>query len=207
MDLMKFKTIDQTIRATMFVAVSCCVAISLSFGFAFWYLSNKIDEAYTKALVLDTGGRTYDVTSVAAADMRKYEYEDHIKTFVTKWYAFDESTYENNVQSALALIGNRGKELLSDYNDINMLNSLIQKNIIYSVTIKDLSVDMRTIPISGEITFVQTGYRARGSVSRDVVARFTLYDVSRSRENSHGVKIEGWDVKYTSPTPSAVSNE
>lgn len=104
------------------------------------------------------------------------------------------------------LIGNRGKELLSEYNDINMHNSLIQKNIIYSVTIKDIRVDMKTVPVSGEILFTQTGYRARGGVSRDVLAKFTLYDVSRSRENSHGVKIESWEVNYSEPKETAVEN-
>lgn len=206
MDLTKFKTVDETIRVTMIVAISCCVIMALAFTVAFIFQYRKIDEAYTKALVLDTSGKVYETTPIAASDMRKYEYEDHIKTFVSKWYSFDESTYDNNIKSALNLIGNRGKELLSEYNDINMHNSLIQKNIIYSVTIKDIRVDMKTVPVSGEILFTQTGYRARGGVSRDVLAKFTLYDVSRSRENSHEVKIESWEVNYSEPKETAVEN-
>ena len=206
MDLTKFKTVDETIKITMIVAICCCLFMALAFTVAFIFQFKKIDEAYTKALVLDTSGRVYEATSVAAADMRKYEYEDHIKTFVLKWYAFDESTYESNIKSALNLIGNRGKELLSEYNDINMHNSLIQKNIIYSVTIKDIRVDMKTVPVSGEILFTQTGYRARGGVSRDVLAKFTLYDVSRSRENSHGVKIQSWAVNYSEPKETGGEN-
>lgn len=206
MDLTKFKTVDETIKITMIVAICCCLFMALAFTVAFIFQFKKIDEAYTKALVLDTSGRVYEATSVAASDMRKYEYEDHIKTFVLKWYAFDESTYESNIKSALNLIGNRGKELLSEYNDINMHNSLIQKNIIYSVTIKDIHVEMKTVPVSGEILFTQTGYRARGGVSREVLAKFTLYDVSRSQENSHGVKIEGWEVNYSEPKETAVEN-
>lgn len=206
MDLTKFKTVDETIRVTMIVAISCCAIMALAFTVAFIFQYKKIDEAYTKALVLDTSGKVYETTPIAASDMRKYEYEDHIKTFVFKWYAFDESTYENNIKSALNLIGNRGKELLSEYNDINMHNSLIQKNIIYSVTIKDIHIEMKTVPVSGEILFTQTGYRARGGVSRDVLVKFTLYDVSRSRENSHGVKIEGWEVSYSEPKETAIAN-
>ena len=131
-------------------------------------MSNKIDAAYTKALVLDTSGQVYDVAAIESAAMRKYEYENHIKTFVSLWYSFDESTYENNVTLALNLIGNRGKELYNEYNDINMLNSLIQKNIRYGVIIKDIHINMQTVPISGDILFTQTGYRARGSVARDI---------------------------------------
>lgn len=187
MDLTKFKTVDQAFKTTVIIAVSCCVVMGISFTICFFYLSNKIDVAYTKALVLDTSGQVYDVAAIESAAMRKYEYENHIKTFVSLWYSFDESTYEDNVTLALNLIGNRGKELYNEYNDINMLNSLIQKNIRYGVIIKDIHINMQTVPISGDILFTQTGYRARGSVARDISVNFTLYDVSRSRENSHGV--------------------
>ena len=130
--------------------------------------------------------------------MRAYEYEDHVKRFVQLWYSFDENNYERHLNEALNLIGNKGKELLNEYNDVNMLNTLIQKNIRYEVSINDISIDMATLPVSGEITFTQTGLRSRGGLSREIKARFTLYDVSRSRDNSHGAKIEKWDVNYYS---------
>lgn len=73
MDLTKFKTVDETIKITMIVAICCCLFMALAFTVAFIFQFKKIDEAYTKALVLDTSGRVYEATSVAAADMRKYE--------------------------------------------------------------------------------------------------------------------------------------
>lgn len=199
MDLTKFKTVDQSVKLTIYLSLGFSCILTIAYMVCFFYLTNKIDTAYTKALVLDRQGQVYETASVPAVAMRKFEYEDHIKTFVKAWYAFDESTYESNINSALNLIGNRGKELLNEYNDINMQNSLIQKNIRYQVIIKDIKIHTNTIPISGTINFVQTGYRARGSIARDVEVDFTLYDVSRSRENSHGAKIEDWIVRYSEP--------
>lgn len=199
MDLTKFKTVDQAFKTNVLVSVLCCLIMGITFSICLFHLSNKIDNVSTKALVLDTSGQVYDVTAVNAAAMRQFEYENHIRTFVSLWYSFDESTYESNITTALNLIGNRGKSLLNEYNDINMQNSLIQKNIRYGIIINDISINMQTIPISGEILFVQTGYRARGSIARDISVKFTLYDVSRSRENSHGVKIGDWEVKYSEP--------
>lgn len=199
MDLTKFKTIDQAFKTTVITAVVSCSVMAIAFIICFFYLFNKVDEAYNKSLVLDTSGKIYDATAVETSVMRKYEYENHIKTFATLWYSFDESTYDANITAALPLIGNRGKELLNEYNDVNMHNSLIQKNIRYGLIIKDLRIDMQTVPVSGEIFFVQTGYRARGSVARDITVKFTLYNVSRSQENPHGVKIETWDVHYADP--------
>lgn len=199
MNLMKFKTVDQAFKMTVLVAVLCCLIMGTAFAVASIYLSNKIDNVLTKALVFDTSGQVYDATAINAIDMRKYEYEDHVKRFVSLWYSFDESTYERNIEDALHLIGNRGKILFNEYNDVNMLNSLIQKNLRYGIIIKDLTINMQTIPVSGEVLFTQTGYRAKGSIARDISVKFTLYDVSRSAENSHGVKIDNWEVRYSEP--------
>ena len=115
--------------------------------------------------------------------------------------------YEKNISLALNLIGNKGKELLNEYNDVNMLNSLIQKNIRYGVRIKDVEINTQTIPVSGKIIFTQTGYRARGSISRNIEAEFTIYDMlSRSEENAHGAKIEDWIVRYSEPVESNGTN-
>lgn len=196
---MKFKTVDNAFKTTVLASAVCCLIMGIAFVVSSIYLSNKIDSVLTKALVFDTSGQVYGTASINAVDMRKYEYEDHIKRFVNLWYSFDESTYERNIEEALHLIGNQGKLLVNEYNDVNMLNSLIQKNLRYGIIIKDLRIDMQTIPVSGEILFTQTGYRAKGSIARDISAKFTLYDVSRSAENSHGVKIDSWEVRYSEP--------
>lgn len=199
MDLTKFKGADDTVRLTIRLSIGYCILLTAAFATCIIYLTVKIEKAYSQALVIDKNGEVYETSSLPAGSMRKYEYLNHVKTFVTHWYAFDESTYEGNISLALNLIGNKGKELLNEYNDVNMLNSLIQKNIRYGVTIKDVEIHTNTIPVSGKILFTQTGYRARGSVSRDIEAEFTLYDVSRSEDNAHGAKIEDWIVRYSEP--------
>lgn len=199
MDLTKFKGADDTVRLTIRLSIGYCILLTAAFVSSIIYLTVKIEKAYSQALVIDKNGEVYETSSLPAGSMRKYEYLNHVKTFVTHWYAFDESTYEGNISLALNLIGNKGKELLNEYNDVNMLNSLIQKNIRYGVTIKDVEIHTNTIPVSGKILFTQTGYRARGSVSRDIEAEFTLYDVSRSEDNAHGAKIEDWIVRYSEP--------
>ena len=46
MDLTKFKTVDETIRVTMIVAISCCVIMALAFTVAFIFQYRKIDEGF-----------------------------------------------------------------------------------------------------------------------------------------------------------------
>ncbi len=199
MNLIKFKGVDNVVKLTIRLSIGYCIILTAAFVSCIIYLTTKIEKAYSQTIVIDKGGEVYDTSCLPINSMRKYEYLNHVKTFVSNWYAFDESTYESNISFALNLIGNKGKELLNEYNDVNMLNSLIQKNIRYGVHIKDIEINTQTIPTSGKILFTQTGYRARGSISRDVEVTFTIYDVSRSENNAHGAKIEDWIVRYSEP--------
>ena len=199
MDLMKFKGVDNAVKMTIRLSIGYCVILTIAFITCIIYQTIKLEKAYSQALVIDKNGEVYKASGMPASNMRRFEYINHIKTFVGKWYAFDENTYEGNIASALNLIGNKGKELLNEYNDVNMLNSLVQKNIRYGVSIDEITIDMGTIPVTGKILFTQTGYRARGKVSRKVEAEFSIYDVSRSEENAHGAKIEDWIVHYSAP--------
>lgn len=199
MDLTKFKGADEAVKLTIRLSIAYCIILTFAFITCIIYLTIKIDNAYNSALVIDREGSVYKATSMPSSSMRKYEYINHVKTFVTQWYAFDESTYEMNISSALNLIGNKGKELLNEYNDVNMFNSLVQKNIRYGVAIMDIQINMNTIPVTGKVSFKQTGFRARGKISRMVEVEFTIYDVSRSEKNAHGAKIEDWIVHYSEP--------
>ena len=199
MDLMKFKGVDNAVKMTIRLSIGYCVILTIAFITCIIYQTIKLEKAYSQALVIDKNGEVYKASGMPASNMRRFEYINHVKTFVGKWYAFDENTYEGNIASALNLIGNKGKELLNEYNDVNMLNSLVQKNIRYGVSIDEITIDMGTIPVTGKILFTQTGYRARGKVSRKVEAEFSIYDVSRSEENAHGAKIEDRIVHYSAP--------
>lgn len=133
---MKFKGADDAVKLTIRLSAGYCIILTIAFASSIIFLINKIEKAYGQALVIDRQGEVYEASSLSASDMRQYEYMNHVKTFVTHWYAFDESSYEKNISLALNLIGNKGKELLNEYNDVNMLNSLIQKNIRYGVRIR-----------------------------------------------------------------------
>lgn len=196
MNLTNFKKIDHAIKTTNVFFLAALVVMATAFVISFFHLSYKINQAYSKALVIDTRGAVFETHPILAQEMRVYEFENHVKTFIGLWYGFDENNYEANVQKALSLIGNKGKELLNEYNDLGMLSELIQKNLRYDVLINDLQIDMTTIPVSGSVVFTQTGYRAKGKISRRVFVDFSLYEVARSRENVHGVKIEDWKVTY-----------
>jgi len=178
-----------------FVVFICVVAVILMAV----YMFQELDKQTAMIYVMDKTG------AISTADKyeldvsgRLFEYEDHVRTFYRKWYAFDESSFEPNIESALYLIGEVGKKMYQKYAEDNILRTLRQMNMTVQVEINEVYVDMNTIPRTGYITGIQTIKRTRGSVSRNMNCSFELWDVSRSRNNPHGVKIEKWTVTNNS---------
>ena len=182
----------------MFFALVCCFCVAAVIAMAV-YMHREFEKQYATIYVMDKSG------AIATADKneldvsgRLFEYEDHVKTFYRKWYAFDESSFESNIESALYLIGDVGKIMYQKYMEDNILRTLKQMNMSVTIEITEVNVNMNTMPRTGYITGIQTIKRSRGSVSRNMNCSFELYDVSRSRKNPHGVKIEKWEVTNNS---------
>lgn len=178
----------------LFFVLVCCFCVFAVILMAV-YMYKELEKQSMMIYVMDKSG------AISTADRneldvtgRLYEYEDHVKTFYRKWYAFDESSFDPNIESALYMIGDIGKKMYQKYMEDNVLRTLKQMNMSVTIEIKDVQVDMNTMPRTGYITGIQTIKRTRGSVSRNMNCTFELWDVSRSRNNPHGVKIEKWDV-------------
>lgn len=194
MDLLTFTKGDQAVKLTTRLALVYCVVITIAFIASFFIQTKEISKITEKMLVIDTRGQVYNANSISGADARIYEYKNHIKMFYTYWYSFDENSFKEHIEAGLHLIGDRGKELLNEYNDEQVEKKLSEKNLRYETKITDIVIDMNTNPVSGRIEGIQSGKRARGSISRKLCARFTLEDVSRSEENLHGCKIVAWEI-------------
>lgn len=178
----------------MFFAFAVCCCVFAVIGMAV-YMHKALEKQNSMIYVMDKTG------SISTADNneldvsgRLFEYEDHVKTFYKKWYGFDEDSFEPNTTSALYLIGDVGKKMYQKYMEDNILRTLRQMNMRVYVEVKEVYIDMNSMPRTGHITGVQTIKRLKGTVSRNMNCTFELWDVSRSRNNPHGVKIEKWDV-------------
>lgn len=173
------------------VVVACVLAVL----FMAVYMHREFEKQSAMIYVMDkTGAISTADQSFLDVSGRLYEYEDHVKTFYRKWYSFDESNFELNTESALYLIGDVGKKMYQKYMEDNILRTLKQMNMTVLVEIKEIHVDMNSMPRTGYINGIQTIKRLKGSVSRNMNCTFELWDVSRSRNNPHGVKIEKWEV-------------
>ena len=190
--LFDYKSAYKTSMSFFAVAVCACV---IAVVFMAVYMNREMEKQRSIIYVMDkTGAIVPADKSMLDASGRLFEYEDHVKTFYRKWYAFDESSFEQNTESALYLIGDVGKEMYKKYMEDNILRTLRQMNMSVFVEITEIHVDMNAMPHTGYIYGIQTIKRLKGTVSRNMNCTFELWDVGRSRNNPHGVKIEKWEV-------------
>ena len=189
-----FETAQENYKKTVGLSKFVIIIIVTTSLFSNLFLGYLLAKASSTAIVLDSKGVIYNTKSAGLEDTRIYEYEDHIRSFYSNWYAFDETSYDQHIEAGLNMIGDVGKELYNEYNDLQIKTNMIQKNLRYEVKISKVQIDMNTTPISGHIEGIQTCLRAKGQKSRTICANFTIYDVSRSKTNIHGCKIEQWKI-------------
>jgi len=197
MDLQNFENINKMFRRNTVLMLIIVIVLAVAFVAGYVSLAQEVSKMKDTVLVLEKDGTANIASSVNADYMRVYEYENHIKTFIQLWYAFDENNYDSNIEQGLELLGDCGKNLYSQYKDMGMRNILTKNDIHYIADIKDIQVDMNTVPVSGTAKVIQTGVRTNGKASRMLDISFTLSDISRSRENVHGCKITSWEVNYS----------
>lgn len=170
----------------------CCFIFS---GAVIIWSNSRIKELTNTIYFLDSKGQAFSTSGKEQTlETRVFEYEAHVKQFYSLFYAFDENSYQRNVDAALYLVGDCGSSLISDYNDNKVKEQLQQKNLIVQVNIKSVKIDVNSRPITGSILGIQTVRRLNGETNRNLCATFTLIDVERSRDNPHGVKIENWKI-------------
>jgi len=189
--LMSYKT---GFQLTKFVTISVIVISMMTVVVVFFIMNKKIMEVRDSVVVLDRSGAVIGTERLAASETRVFEYENHVRTFYSLWYAFDDGTFNSNIERALHLVGESGRDLLDVYVRQDVERNILERSLIFSVTIKDIRIDMSTNPVTGYIAGEQEIRRNRGSIKRNLVCSFILYDVDRTRENPHGCKVDNWRI-------------
>lgn len=190
--LTSYKSAFALIRFILLVVIVSAFSAVVA---VYYMFEKKVEELSSNIYIIDEKGNTMSASqSEQTLQTRIFEYEDHIKDFYSLWYSFDEGSYKRNIEAALYLAGETGKELLNVYEEEDVFNKVKEKNLKLFVNIESVVINVNTIPISGTIKGTQTIKRLQGELTRHLDCTFTLHDVDRSKNNSHGVKIENWKI-------------
>lgn len=64
MDLMKFKGADNAVKMTIRLSVGYCIILTIAFVTCIVYLTVKLENAYSQALVIDKNGEVYEASGM-----------------------------------------------------------------------------------------------------------------------------------------------
>lgn len=176
--------------AFIIIVVSVCALA----GYMTYLSNDAISKLENSIYVLSPTGEISLALRSSEKENRFFEYESHVNKAYTLWYAFDEGTYQKNINDALYLFGDCGSRMLDDYNEEEIFLKIQAKNMQLFVEMDSIKFDTNQTPIFGVIYGKQTIKRPGGKLIRHMDCRFNLIDTQRSRENPHGVKIENWEV-------------
>jgi hypothetical protein len=153
------------------------------------------EAAQSRVYVVTEGGTVYAMLNMNDdPKARKIEIESHIRIFVNSMFAFDEGNYQEHIERGLNMIGNDGKTIINQYNDIDLHNSLIKNNMKVKSYVDSVWIKVDSKPYRARV-FARQEYE--NAVSREqyfLWADMDLRDVSRTKMNVHGLKIENWNV-------------
>lgn len=127
------------------------------------------------------------------SDDKKIEYKHHITMFYNTFYTFDQFNFDSNVDKALNLIGDKGKELLALYEEKEIKKKLIEGNMEITTKVEKINFDPKN-PYHGISYAIQTLRKGKNIARRKVNAEFLLEPCGRSDKNPHGVLIKTWKI-------------
>lgn len=191
----QFRNIDTAFshikRFSLFLIVAC-VAVS---GFAIWKSFQMVREVSEKVYVL-ANGKALEAFASERKDNVQVEIRDHVKMFHHWFFTLDpdEKVIGSNIGKALYLADGSAKSAYDNLREQGYYANLISANISQSITVDSVILDMAQEPFGFSCHATQVLVRSSSRVSRKLVTKGYLRNVSRSDNNPHGFLIQRWET-------------
>ena len=149
------------------------------------YVLNKKGQAFSAKIIDDE------------LMYREPEIYSHLKIFHNYFFNLDQFNYERNLEKALKLIDDSGKDyyltLLSD----GWYNSLKLNNLVQEINLDSIHIDSEVYPYTS-ILYGKTSVYRHGKYKekkeKTITIHCELYNVARTMENPHGLLISNYNI-------------
>ena len=191
----QFKNIDTAFshikRFSLFLIIAC-VLVS---GFAIYKSFQLVSEISGKVYIL-ANGKALEAFSAERRDNVAVEIRDHVKMFHYWFFTLDpdEKVIASNIGKALYLADGSAKAAYDNLKEQGYYTNLISANISQSITVDSVLLDMDREPFGFKCYATQVLVRSTSTVSRSLVTKGYLRNVSRSDNNPHGFLIQRWQT-------------
>jgi conjugative transposon TraK protein len=162
---------------------------------AIYFAFSSYQKASAHIYVL-ANGKVLEAVSADRRDNIPVEARDHIKMFHHYFFTLDpdEKVIQGNISKALYLADESARNQYNDLKEKSYYNNLISGNISQSISIDSIQLDMNTYPINFRCDATEKLIRSTSTISKVLITKGTLRNVSRSDNNPHGFLIEHWET-------------
>lgn len=191
--LLKF---SKTITIVSLVVTFLSVFLSLIYSF---YLNQTL--AKEKVYLLDGANGEVYTSKLIKKELtyREPEIYNHLMTFHKFFFDLDQYNYKRNIEQALELIDDSGKNYYQTLVNEGWYNTLKLNNLVQKIEIDSININSKVYPYTASV-YGKTGvYRfgeEKEKKEKKIEIRCSLTDVARTRENPHGLIISNYNILY-----------
>jgi len=200
MELNSLKDIPKTFKIVKIALLtSVILSLSVSVSALVWSYSMCAQYQDTTYLISNEGKAVMLNSSnkYKTDQNRKPEIINHIKEFHKLFFEVDQFDYESKVGKSLYLIGNSGKDLYKTLKAKRYYSKIVSNNLEHQIIIDSIHVNEKMHPYKGELYGKLVIKRTDQKLENieKLYSSFELKNVSRTKDNPHGLLIENYIIK------------
>ncbi len=180
------------VRLFAFLLLVCCFLLCGFVLFKSYELSAKLEN---KIFVL-AGDKALEAFASSRKDNIAIEARDHVQMFHTYFFSLDPDTkvIESNISKALYLADVSAKKQYDDLKETGFYAGIISGNISQQISVDSVVVNIQSEPYAFQCYATIKITRPTSIVTRNLITKGFLRNVSRSDYNAHGFLIEKWET-------------
>ena len=189
------KNIDSSfrhIKVFTFLVVAGCFLLC---GFVL-YKSYELSARVQDKIYILAGDQAMEAFASKRKDNLLVEAKSHISLFHIYFFTLDpdDKVIEKNISKSLYMADASAKKQYNILKETGYYSNIIAGNMSQQISIDSITVDIKVKPYFFHCYGIEKIIRPNSIVTRNLITKGYLRNVSRSDNNPHGFLIERWET-------------
>jgi conjugative transposon TraK protein len=191
----KTKNIDTAFRHIKGFSLLLVAGCFLLSGFVL-YKSYELSARVQDKIYILAGDQAMEAYASKRKDNVLVEAKSHVSLFHTYFFTLDpdEKVIEKNIVKALYMADGSAKTQYDNLKETGYYSNIIAGNISQQISIDSIIVNIKAEPYFFNCYGTERIIRPNSIVTRNLITKGYLRNVSRSEHNPHGFLIERWET-------------
>ena len=189
------QNIDSAFRHIKGFSLLLVVGCFLLSGFVL-YKSYELSAGVQDKIYILAGDQAMEAFASKRKDNVLVEAKSHIGLFHTNFFTLDpdEKVIEKNILKALYMADGSAKTQYDNCKETGYYSNIIAGNISQQIATDSITVNIKSEPFFFNYYGTEKIIRPNSIVTRNLITKGYLRNVSRSEHNPHGFLIERWET-------------